>query len=176
VPCYEKLNSECRDCGASINKEERIVADKTQEIIAELAKAYNMELETVTNYIAASTNLDGVRAEEIKKSLAADIPAELAHAQLLAKRIKTLGGQVPGSQALKFEQATLQPLPDSTDVVAVIKGVLDAEGGAIKQYSKLIRRGLRDAGYVHHDSGRRRRTPPGIPGLLEGVREGAVSD
>lgn len=114
------------------------MADKTQEIIEELAKAYNMELETVTNYIAASTNLDGVRAEEIKKSLAADIPAELAHAQLLAKRIKTLGGQVPGSQALKFEQATLQPLPDSTDVVAVIKGVLDAEGGAIKQYSKLI--------------------------------------
>lgn len=114
------------------------MADKTEEIIKELQKAYNMELETVTNYIAASTNLDGVRAEEIKKSLAADIPAELGHAQLLAKRIKTLGGQVPGSQALKFEQATLQPLPDSTDVVAVIKGVLDAEGGAIKQYSKLI--------------------------------------
>lgn len=114
------------------------MADKIEEIIKELAKAYNMELETVTNYVAASTNLDGVRAEEIKKSLAADIPAELGHAQLLAKRIKTLGGQVPGSQALKFEQATLQPLPDSTDVVSVIKGVLDAEGGAIKQYSKLI--------------------------------------
>jgi len=114
------------------------MADKTEEIIKELSKAYNMELETVTNYVAASTNLDGVRAEEIKKSLAADVPAELGHAQLLAKRIKTLGGQVPGSQALKFEQATLQPLPDSTDVVSVIKGVLDAEGGAIKQYSKLI--------------------------------------
>ena len=30
-----------------------------------------MELETVTNYLANSINLDGVRAEEIKKAQAA---------------------------------------------------------------------------------------------------------
>ncbi len=38
-----------------------------EEIIRELSVAYWMELETVMNYIASSTNLDGVRAEEIKK-------------------------------------------------------------------------------------------------------------
>ncbi len=38
-----------------------------------LTEAYWMELETVTNYLANSVDLDGVRAEEIKKSLAADI-------------------------------------------------------------------------------------------------------
>ena len=43
------------------------MAGTTEEIIAMLKKAYSMELETVTNYLANSINLDGVRAEEIKK-------------------------------------------------------------------------------------------------------------
>ena len=38
-----------------------------------LRTAYCMELETIMNYLANSVNLDGVRAEEIKKSLAADV-------------------------------------------------------------------------------------------------------
>ena len=46
-----------------------------EEIIRELSVAYWMELETVMNYISSSINLDGVRAEEIKKSLAADVTA-----------------------------------------------------------------------------------------------------
>jgi bacterioferritin len=98
-----------------------------------------MELETVMNYIANSTNLDGVRAEEIKKSLALDVTAELGHAQILARRIKTLGGTVPGSVDFKASQRSLQPPKQRTDVVAVIKGVLDAEEGAIAQYNKLIK-------------------------------------
>ena len=43
------------------------------QIIEMLITAYSMELETVTNYLANSINLDGVRAEEIKKSLQADV-------------------------------------------------------------------------------------------------------
>jgi len=112
--------------------------DHTQ-IIEELRTAYRMELETVMNYIANSTNLDGVRAEEIKKSLAADITAELGHAQTLARRIKTLGGQVPGSLALKWDQRSLQPPADQTDVVTVIRGVIEAEEGAVQQYTKIIK-------------------------------------
>jgi bacterioferritin len=50
-----------------------------------------------------------VRAEEIKKSLAADIPEELGHAQMLAKRIKVLGGRVPASLELERDQKFLQP-------------------------------------------------------------------
>ena len=67
------------------------------QIIQELIKAYAAELETVQNYIAASVNLDGVRSDVIKKSLAADVTAELMHAQQLAMRVKTIGGTVPGS-------------------------------------------------------------------------------
>jgi bacterioferritin len=111
---------------------------KYQAIVKELVVSYWMEIETVQNYIANSQNLDGVRAEEIKKSLAADITEELTHAQQLANRIRVLGGTVPGSMEFKPAQTTLQPPADSTDVVAVIKGVIDAEQGAIEQYGKII--------------------------------------
>lgn len=104
-----------------------------------LKVAYAMELETVQNYIAASVNLDGVRSDVIKKALAADITEELGHAQTLANRIKTIGGQVPGSFELERNQKTLQPLADTTDIVGVIKGVIDAEEAAIAQYNKIIK-------------------------------------
>jgi bacterioferritin len=109
------------------------------DIIAELITSYAMELETVENYLAASVNLDGVRSDVIKKSLAADITAELGHATMIANRVKTLGGTVPGSLSLSRAQTSLQPLKDSTDVVSVIKGVLEAEEGAIAQYTKIIK-------------------------------------
>ena len=112
--------------------------EKNAAIINELTRAYWMELETVVNYLANSINLDGVRAEEIKKSLAADVTEEMTHATQLGNRIKTVNGSVPGSQAFTSSQASLQPPADSTDVVAVIKGVIDAEEAAIAQYNKII--------------------------------------
>ncbi len=113
--------------------------DRKQTIIDELCVAYWMEMETVMNYIANSINLDGVRAEEIKASLQTDIQAELLHAQTIAKRIKTIGGVVPGSASFQYHQHGLQPPKKLTDVVAVIKGVLAAEEAAIGQYNKLIK-------------------------------------
>lgn len=110
-----------------------------QEIIDHLKTAYAMELETVENYIAASVNLDGVRCEVIKRALTADIAEELTHAQTLANRIKTIGGIVPGSFDLERAQKSLQPIADTTDIVAVIKGVIDAENAAIAQYNKIIK-------------------------------------
>ena len=72
----------------------------TKQTIDLLLESYSMELETVMNYLANSVNLDGVRAEEIKKSLGADVGGEIAHAQQLANRIKQLGGHVPGSKEI----------------------------------------------------------------------------
>ncbi|MGB1927064.1 MAG: ferritin-like domain-containing protein [Rubripirellula sp.] len=114
-------------------------SEKNLAIIEELKKAYWMELETVLNYLANSTNLDGVRAEEIKKSLAADVQEELLHATQIASRIKTIDGKVPGSFDFKACQNSMQPPVESTDVVHVIKGVIDAEESAIAQYEKIIR-------------------------------------
>lgn len=111
----------------------------TTQIIKELTTAYWMEVETVMNYLAVSVDLDGVRAEEIKKSLQADVQEELTHAQNLANRIKEIGGRIPGSLAFNAGQTSLQPPSDSTDVVTVIHGVIEAEDGAIDQYNKIIR-------------------------------------
>jgi bacterioferritin len=116
-----------------------MASEQQQKIIDALTVSYWMEIETVMSYLANSTNLDGVRAEEIKKSLAADVTAELGHAQALARRIKTIGGMVPGSMQFKASQDSLQPPKDSTDLVAVIKGVIAAEQGAIEQYNKIIK-------------------------------------
>lgn len=112
--------------------------EKSTEIVNELITAYWMEHETVQNYLAASSNLAGVRAQEIKDSLSADITAELGHAQQLARRIRILGGTVPGSKGFKASQETLQPPSDPRDVVTVIHGVLDAERSAIEQYQKIV--------------------------------------
>ncbi len=117
-----------------------IIRDETKrkEIIDLLTQAYWMELETVMSYIANSINLDGVLAEEIKKSLAADVTEELNHAQQFGQRIKTLYGKVPGSAEFTSRQSFLQPPAENTDVVAVIKGVIQAEQGAIDHYMKII--------------------------------------
>jgi len=109
-----------------------------EEIVALLTKAYWMEIETVMSYLAASTNLDGVRAQEIRESLAEDIEEELGHARQFADRIKELYGVVPGSEAFSAEQSFLQPPEEQIDVVHVIRGVIEAETGAIEHYTRII--------------------------------------
>lgn len=122
------------------------------QIISQLRQAYNMEVETVLNYLANSLHLEGVRAESIKKALAADIQEELGHAQQLGNRIKQLGGAIPGSLHLKMTQSSLEPPDDPTDVVGVIRGVLKAEEDAINHYRSLIK--LTDGeDYVTQDLG-----------------------
>src|SRR6266404_6196992 len=115
------------------------MAAAKEPIIAALQKAYNMELETVTNYLANSIHLDGVRAEAIKKALTADITGELGHATQIGHRLKQLGSTVPGSLKLQMTQKMLQPPAETTDVVAVIRGVLAAEEEAIEQYNAIIK-------------------------------------
>jgi bacterioferritin len=109
-----------------------------ERIVEMLTKAYWMEIETVMSYVANSINPDGVRAKEVAQSLAADIQAELGHAQQFAQRIKDLYGVVPGSLDFAAEQIYLQPPSDQTDVVHVIKGVVEAETGAIEHYNAII--------------------------------------
>ena len=118
-----------------------LAEDKTEQrekIVAMLQKAYWMELETVMSYITNSTNPDGVRAQEIIESLKQDVQEELAHAQQFAQRIKDLYGVVPGSMEFTPEQTYLQPPTEQTDIVHVIKGVIEAETGAIEHYNRII--------------------------------------
>jgi bacterioferritin len=96
-----------------------ILSEEMQEerdrLIEMLTKAYWMEIETVMSYVANSINPDGVRAQEIIESLEEDIQEELGHARQFGERIKLLYGVVPG-----------------------IKGVIEAESGAIEHYNQII--------------------------------------
>jgi bacterioferritin len=108
------------------------------QLIELLTSAYWMEIETVMSYIANSINPDGVRAQEIIESLTEDVEEELGHARQFGARIKELYGVVPGSLDFNAEQSYLQPPDEQTDIVHVIKGVIEAESGAIEHYNRII--------------------------------------
>jgi bacterioferritin len=114
------------------------MADDREQLIELLTRAYWMELETVMSYIANSINPDGVRAQEIIESLDEDVQEELGHARQFGQRIKELYGVVPGSLDFSAEQSYLQPPDEQTDIVHVIKGVIEAETGAIEHYNRII--------------------------------------
>jgi bacterioferritin len=125
-----------RSASAGILSDEK--SAQREELIGLLKRAYWMEIETVMSYIANSINPDGVRAQEIVESLEQDIQEELGHAQQFAHRIKELYGVVPGSLEFNAEQSYLQPPDHQTDIVHVIKGVIEAETGAIEHYNHII--------------------------------------
>jgi bacterioferritin len=110
----------------------------SDRVVELLRKAYSDEIETVMNYQTNAIVLDGVRAEEIKESLQQDIQEELTHAQQLGERLKQVDARPPGSAEFTARQDSLQPPADSTDVLSVIRGVLDAEEDAIDTYRALI--------------------------------------
>lgn len=111
---------------------------RREEILELLKTAYWMEIETVMNYIACSTNPDGLLAQQIISSLGEDIGEELGHAKLFAARIKELYGVVPGSEDFTPQQSFLQPPADQTDLLHVVRGVIKAETGGIEHYERII--------------------------------------
>jgi bacterioferritin len=125
-----------RSAGQGILADEN--QEKRDEVIALLTKAYWMEIETVMSYMANSINPDGVRAQEIIEALEGDIEEELGHARRFAERIKELYGVVPGSMDFQSEQSYLQPPESQVEIVPVIKGVIEAETGAIEHYNRII--------------------------------------
>jgi len=113
-------------------------AKQRGELIKLLQQAYWMEIETVMNYLSNSINPDGVRAKEIAEHLEKDIEEELGHARAFGERIKELWGIVPASLDFKAVQTYLQPPNRQTDIVHVIKGVIEAEKGAIEHYNRIV--------------------------------------
>jgi ferritin-like protein len=74
----------------------------------------------------------------IVEALEGDIPEELGHAQQFARRIKELWGVVPGSAEFEARQSYLKPPEDQTDIVHVIRGVIEAEKFAIAFYNEIL--------------------------------------
>lgn len=113
----------------------------SRQVIEELKKSLQMELETVINYLAAGINPNGVLAEEIKESLVQEVGEELGHARQLGRRIKQLGGLVPSAKELEFGDAELSG-GECRDIESVVRGVIADENAAIEQYRRII--GLSD--------------------------------
>jgi bacterioferritin len=111
---------------------------KREQLIEMLTVGYWMEIETVMSYISNSINPDGVRAREVVEHIEQDITEELGHAQQFGNRIKELYGVVPGSLDFQASQSYLQPPSQQTDIVHVIKGVIEAETAAIEHYDRII--------------------------------------
>jgi len=76
---------------------------------------------------------------KLKRRSSATLKEELGHARKIGNGIKVLEGRVPGSLDLDRGQRYLQPPKDSTDVLAVIRGVIRAEDEAVDQYKKIIK-------------------------------------
>lgn len=113
-------------------------SDLKGQIVESLKEAYQSELETVINYLSNSIHLDGIPAQEIRESLKEDITEELGHATQIAERLKILHAAVPGSLEFTFNQKKVQPPANTTDVMSVVKGVIEAEKEAINLYEKII--------------------------------------
>ena len=112
----------------------------TNAIVEELTRVYWLEVEATINYIAISIDLDGIRAEEIKKSLATDIQAELTHAQELANRIKEIGGvEYPDRSLLNRNRHRFNRQKIPQTLFRRFMGLLRRKILPCDQYNKIIR-------------------------------------
>ena len=98
-----------------------------------------MEIETVMSYIAASVNLDGVRAQEIKESLAEDIEEELGHAEAVRRADQGALRRRPRlRRTSRPSRASCSRRTSRPTSIHVIRGVIEAETGAIEHYTRIV--------------------------------------
>ncbi|QSG14751.1 ferritin-like domain-containing protein [Halapricum desulfuricans] len=110
----------------------------SDEVVDLLEQAYVDEVETVMNYLANAIYLETFDGEDVAEDLMEDVQEELGHAEELGYRLRYYGQVPPASMDFEPAQDMLQPPEDSTDVEAVIDGVIEAEEEAIETYEALV--------------------------------------
>ncbi len=88
----------------------------------------------MSNYVASSTNRDGIHARRIALCLRDAIACNLDHAHRLAMRIKSVHGPVPGPADFSARELSLQAPAHPHDSVSVLTAMIEAETAAIDQY------------------------------------------
>jgi bacterioferritin len=106
-------------------------------LVRELIAAYWHEIETVGNYVASSTNRDGVSAESIARSVRDSVASDLRHAQQVAGRIRRLHAAVPNPEEFVTRQPRLRPPAEPVDNFSVLGGLIEAETSAIERYRRI---------------------------------------
>lgn len=123
----------------------------SDEVVSLLREAYSDEIETVSNYMANAIYLSTFHGEQVADELMEDIEEELEHAEELGYRLRYYGETPPGSMSLDAVQESLQPPAESSDVLSVIEGVIEAEQDAIDTYEELIEAADEADDYVTED-------------------------
>ncbi|QSG09026.1 ferritin-like domain-containing protein [Halapricum desulfuricans] len=123
----------------------------SDEVVDLLRQAYADEVETVMNYLANAIYLETFDGEDIAEDLMEDVEEELGHAEELGYRLRYYGEVPPASMDIEPAQDMLQPPEDSTDVEAVIDGVIEAEEEAIGTYEALVEAAEEANDYVTAD-------------------------
>ena len=105
-----------------------------QQLLEGLNEDLRGEFQAVIMYRLYASMVQGPYRQELRNFFAAEIPEELAHAQLLADKIAALGGT---------PAATPAPVTVVTDTKAMLETALKAEVETIDRYVK--RRSQADA-------------------------------
>jgi bacterioferritin len=99
--------------------------DALKELIDGLNEDLRGEFQAIIMYRLYASMVQGPYRQELRTFFAAEIPEELAHAQLLADKISALGG-IPA--------ATPAPVKVVTDAKAMVQAALEAELETIQRY------------------------------------------
>jgi bacterioferritin len=104
------------------------VSDKTRkQLIDGLNEDLRGEFQAIIMYRLYASMVQGPYRQELRTFFTAEIPEELAHAQMLADKISALGG-TPAS--------TPSPVTVVADAKAMLEAALEAEEETIKRYIK----------------------------------------
>lgn len=96
-----------------------------QQLIRKLNEDLAGEFQAVILYTTYAAAVTGPHRPMLKQFFAAEVPEELAHAQFLADKIASFGGQ-PTTEP--------RPVPQTTDPRQMLVNVLAAEKQAIADY------------------------------------------
>lgn len=100
---------------------------KREDLIAALNRDLEGEFQAVVMYVTYAAAVTGPHRPMLKQFFAAEIPEELAHAQFLADKIASLGGE---------PSRTPREVPPAADAREMLERVLEAERQAIRDYKE----------------------------------------
>ena len=113
----------------------REISRPSDELIAELTRAYADEWFAHFNYFTVSKSITGPSSASLAELLRTRSESALVRAERIGDRLVELGGELPPKLMQLVEHATDKPfkLPDSLDdVEGLLKAVLDAERTTIR--------------------------------------------
>ncbi len=114
-----------------------------KELIQGLNEDLAGEYQAIVMYTTYAAAVTGPHRPMLKQFFAAEVPEELAHAQFLADKIASLGGQ-PTTEP--------RPVPVTTEAKKMLQNVLAAEKKAIADYKKRAEQAAKfgDKGLATH--------------------------